>query len=286
MIEGSKWYFETGDGFFIPVKGQDIDGGDDNPLAQARHILKTFGGALQSEFSTTWATMEAKVTAIKSRVWVREPTTAIEYALSLLEQVRMEMYVNADQKLSVVSLWWEDMVAAPSFKIRNWDLEQGSLSISIDEKNNFNRVQGAFGFDPVTDENAFLTRMYRNSAAIAQVGKSVSKRVLFPNLYVGAQVDTQLQEILRLASASPEFVDCTVTWRSLLQDVGGWVTLSVDFGGAKFVGVPCLIRSLGYDPAGVKLPLRLWSFQQTPFPGWSGQGSGIVGGSSATITGE
>lgn len=285
-IDGSPWVFETGDSFVVKVRGEAIDGNDDNPLAQARHILKTFGGALQSEFATSWATYEAATDAIKSRVWIQEPTSAIEYALSLLEQVRMEAFVDASQKLGVVSLRFEDMVAAPSFSIRNWDIESGSLSLTVDEKNNFNRAQGAYSFDPVTSENAFLTRMFKNPAAIAQVGKAISKRIISPNLYVVSQVESELQNILKLASSTPEFVSCSLTWRALMQDVGGWVRLNINFGGAKFSQVPCLVRSMGYDPQGIKIPVVLWSFQQTPFAGWAGQGSGIVGGLGATIVPE
>lgn len=284
-INGEKWYFETGDTFIVPVRGEAIDGVDDNPLAQARHILKTFGGATAGEFATSWATYEASV-SIKSRIWIQEPSSAIEYALSLLEQVRMEAFVDSDQKLGVLSLRFEDMVADPSYRVRNWDIELDSLSLSVDEKNNFNRAQGAYAFDPVTNENALLTRVFKNQAAITQTGKAISKRIISPNLYIGTDVESEVVNILKLASATPEFIDCSLTWRSILQDVGGWVKLNIAFGGVKFSEVPCLVRSLGYDPQGIKLPVRLWSFQQTPFPGWSGQGSGIVGGYNATIVAE
>ena len=286
VIEGEKYKFETGDEFIVRCKGEAIDGNDDNALAQARHLLQTFGGATAGEFATSWATRETQVDAIKSRIWIQEPQSVCEYALSLLEQVRMEMYVNADQKLAVASLWFSDMVAAPTYTLKNWDVERGSLQTSVDEKNNFNRVQGAYRFDPVLDENSRLTRLHRNDAAIAQVGKQISKRILYPNLYREADVLPQLTDTLRLASANPEFITCNVTWRSLMRDVGDWVGVNVDFGSMKLSGVPCMIRSLGYDPAGIKIPVRLWSFQQTPFGSWSGQGGGIVGGQYATIVQE
>jgi hypothetical protein len=198
----------------------------------------------------------------------------------------MEAFVDANQKLGVLSLRFEDMVASPSYPVRNWDIELDSLSLSVDEKNNFNRAQGAYAFDPVTNENALLTRVFKNQAAITQTGKAISKRIISPNLYIGTDVESEVVNILKLASATPEFIDCSLTWRSILQDVGGWVKLNIAFGGVKFSEVPCLVRSLGYDPQGIKLPVRLWSFQQTPFPGWSGQGSGIVGGYNATIVAE
>lgn len=285
-VEDANFLFATGDQFIVRVRGENIAGGDNNILAQARHILKTFGGALETEFSTKWAAAETRVSSISSRCWIQEKVTAIQYVASLLEQVRMEPFVDATQKLSIVSLWWEDMEAAPAFEVRNWDLERGSLSLSVDERNNFNRAQGAYNYDPVSGENRLLTKVYKNDAAIAQVGKAISKQISLPNLHVAADAQTQIIEILRLASATPELVGCTITWRGLLQDVGSWVKLDVSFGSVKFVGVPCLIRSVGYDPAGIKLPMLLWSFQQTPFSGWAGQGAGIVGGYAATITFE
>lgn len=285
-IDGEPWLFSTGDQFIVRVRGENIDGGDDNPLAQARHILKAFGGATSDEFSSRWISYEGRAALPKSRAWVREQATAIEYAASLLEQVRMEPFVNSDQKLDVLSVWFEDAIAAPSYMVRNWDLELGSLSLAIDDRNNFNRAQGAFGYNPPTEENAFLTPMYINSAAIAQVGKKISKQISFPNLYIASEVATQTQEMLKLASSSLELVSGSLTWRSLLLDVGGWVRLNLRFSNVELLDVPCLVRSIGYDPQGIKIPFLAWSFQQTPFPGWSGRGGGIVGGYNATITVE
>jgi hypothetical protein len=50
--------------------------------------------------------------------------------------------------------------------------------------------------------------------------------------------------------------------------------------------VPALIREVGYDPDGIKIPLRLWSFQLLPFTGYTPGYAGTVGGSTATIDEE
>jgi len=47
-----------------------------------------------------------------------------------------------------------------------------------------------------------------------------------------------------------------------------------------------MIRSIGYDPAGIKIPVVLWSFQMTSFPGYAPGFSGMTGGYDATIVEE
>lgn len=288
-VDGAAFIYETGDEFFVLVQGKDLSGYDDNIVWQARDILITHGGATVGQFDASWTTYRDKnapsqsaIASIKSRIWENEPKPAIEYALSLLEQVRLESFINNDLKLQINSLHFEDFNSAPSFMIRNWDVVKDTFQPVIDTRNNFNRAQGVFDFHPIDNENARRSRIHKNAASITQVGKQISKEISFPNLYVLSQVESQLVEILRLASAMIEFIPCTLTWRSLLQDIGDFSDLNVQIGSSIFENVPVMIRDLGYDPNG-SIPVLFWSFAMCPFPGYEPGYNGTVGGYNATI---
>jgi len=96
----------------------------------------------------------------------------------------------------------------------------------------------------------------------------------------------QLSETLRITSAYFENVEVTLTWRSMLLDIGDFVKINIKIQSTQFESVPALIREVGYDPMGMKIPLKLWSFQLLPFSGYTPGYLGTVGGSTATITAE
>lgn len=292
-IEGSPYLYAQGDLFYCRCQGPSLGGYLTNPVAQAKDMLKTYGGLVDGDFSTEWATLRDKATpaqsaisTIKCRVWLQESQELMAYVASLLEQVRLEPYVDANLKMGLRSMHFEDFDAAPALTIRNWDVERGSFSPTIDERNNFNRAQGFYNFEPLLGEEVQKTRVYRNSGAITQAGRTISKQVVFPNLYEDTDVTNQLIEIIRLASAYSEMVELSATWRLLLLDLGDFVKLNVQIGSAQFSNVPCMVRYIGYDPQGIKVKLRLWSMQMSPFPGYSPGYTGTVGGYNALVTAE
>jgi hypothetical protein len=219
-------------------------------------------------------------------VWENEAKPALTYALSLLEQVRLEAFIDRAGNLKINSLHFDDFVASPTYTVDNWDIVKDSFEPEIDERNNFNRAQGSFDFHPDTGEQTQRTRIYRNSAAITQVGKEISKKVEFPNLYVEADVATQVQEILKIASSAIETVKCSLTWRSFLKDIGDFVTLDIDIGAVSFDNVVGMVRSVGYDPKGLQITTEIWAFAMCPFPGYTPGYAGTVGGYNAVITEE
>lgn len=298
-VGGSQYEFESGDEFFVTCMGISLGGFRDNIVAQAKWLLEEYGGLTAGDFDASWETYRDKATpsqsdisGIKSRVWIDEPQSLISYCLSMLEQVRLESFINSDLKLELASLHFEDfedrLTASGPFIIRNWDVIRNSFEPQLDERNNFNRAQGVFDFRPNRGENAKSTAVLKNSASISQIGRAISKKIVFPNLYDSAQVTDQLREILRLASAGYEHVLTGLTWRSLLQDLGGFVKMSIAIGSTNFDDVPAMIREIGYDPEGLKLTARLWSMQMVPFPGYNDVTPypGTVGGYNATITEE
>lgn len=291
--DGTAYLFEKDDKFFVRVKGKDLGSYDDNIVWQARDILMTYAGAVSGDFDANWSSYRDKaspaqssISSIKSRIWENEPKPAMEYALSLLEQVRLEVFVDKNLKLKINSLHFEDWVSSPTYTVKNWDVIEKSLKPRTDERNNFNRAQATYDFHPNRNQQARISSFYSNADSYSQIGRYISKRIEFPNLYVDGDVDYQLIEILRMSSSLFETIDCSLTWRSLLLDVGDFVFLNIEIGSIILENVPAMVRSKGYDPIGIQIPVQLWSLQLLPFPGYAGSGGGIVGGYNQTITEE
>ena len=281
------------DNFWVKVKGKDVGAHDNNIVAQARDLLLTYGGLMSGDFDANWNTLrnkaspaESAISTFKSRIWIQEPENLLEFVLSLLEQVRIEAFIDKNLKLKLLPLHFDEFNAAPSHTVRNWDVEQASYNMTIDERTNFNRVKGVFNFLPNRKENLQETKVYKNDAAITQAGRPISKKIVFPNLYEEATVVHQVKETLKITSAYFEYVDLTATWRSMLLDIGDFVKLNVQIQSTIFNDVPALVREIGYDPAGIKIPMKLWSFQMMPFSGYTPGYPGTVGGSTATISEE
>jgi len=290
ILQGGTWFSVTGyeykqtDRFYVKCKGIDLGLNSDNAVSQAKDILSRFTGFTETD--ANWTIFETKVSSIKSRVWHNQDTPTIDYVLSLLEQVRLEAFISGEAKLKINSLHFDDFVAIPSFTVFNHDIVKGSFEPLIDEQNNFNRAQASYDFHPISDEQASLTKILKNQNSINQINKKISKKVEFPNLYLQNNVQEQLTEILKIASATLYIVNLETTWRSFLLDVGDFVFFNVSIGSAVFEDVPCLIRTIGYDPVGLKIILEVWSFAMCPFPGYEPGYAGTVGGYNATITEE
>jgi len=293
--DGDPYLYTNGDAFFVRVKGKDLGSYDDNIIWQAREILMDYGGLSSGDFDANWATYRDKATpaesataSIKARVWVGEPQETVKYVLQMLEQVRLEAFVSRDQKFKLNSMHFDDFIAPASisYSVKNWDLSKSSFSPVSDDINTWNRAKGDYNFDPNKNENLFSTDIYRNQAAITQAGKEISKLIVFPNLYVKSDVINQLSETLKLASAYPEYIEATLSSRAILRDIGDFVLVDVKIGSSIFSEVPAMIREIGYDPDGMKVPCKLLSLQMVPYTGYAPTYSGIVGGSTATITQE
>lgn len=293
LIDGAAYEFKRGDKFYVKVKGKALGGYDDNIVWQARDILFTYAEVAVGDFDTSWATYrdkaapaESAISTFKSRAWIQEAQQTLTYALSMFEQVRLEAFIDRNLKLKIRSLHLDDFISSPPYAVRNWDVEAGSFAPKLDDRNNFNRVRGSFNFLPNRNENYQETPIFKNVVAIQHADKEISKRIVFPNLYESSVVADQVKEVLRIASSYIEVIEATLTWRSLLLDIGDFVKVNVSIQGTEFVNVPAMVREIGYDPAGIKIPVKMWSFQLMPFPGHAPGFSGITGGSDAAITEE
>jgi len=292
-VDGSPWIYETGDQFYLKVKGIDIGIYTDNSVAICQDMLMRFGGLTLGDFDANWTTYILKaaptysaIADIKTRVWLQDGQELLTYVLSILEQVRLEAFVDRNNKFKITALHFEDFDEAPGYTVRNWDIVRDTFKPRVDDRNNFNRAQADFDFDPSKNEARLSTGVFRNQAAIDQVGRPISKLISFPNLYVITDVELQLMQILTLSSAYSELVDVTLTSRSVLKDIGDFVLLDIKIGSVELDNVPALVRTLGYNPVGLTIPAVIWSFQMVPFSGWSPGYPGITGGVGSTITQE
>lgn len=293
IVKDEPYIFAPGDAFLVMVVGKDLGAYSHNIVEQAKDILKVYGLLSNADFDANWATYRDKaspaqsnIAGILSRVWVQDEQETMSYALSMLEQVRLEAFVSRDLILKLNSLHFEDFPATPGYTIRNWDVEDGTFNPLMDEKLTWNRAKGAFAFNPSRNENALETELYRNQATIDQTGKAVSKLVVFPNLYVKSDVVNQLKEMLRLTSNSNEMIDLTVSPRAFLLELGDFVNLNIDMGALVYTQAPAMIRDIIYNPQGFKIGLKLWSFQMVPYPGYAPTYTGITGGNGAAIIEE
>lgn len=290
-VDGAAYLYEQGDAFFCNVKGKDLSGFDDNIVWQARDILMTYGGMGGGQFHASWtsyrdkaAPAQSAIATIKARVWIQDPEGAMTFALSLLEQVRLEAFFDREGSFKINALHFEDW-PLPTHTVQNWDVEEGSFQPTIDEKNNFNRAQAFFNRLPGREEMARQTVPYRNQASITQLGKAISKRVDFPNLYVESDVENQLVEVLRLASSMFEKFEASLTPRSILLDLGDFALVNVQIGSTVLENQPAMIRKIGFDPSS-KLPVEGWLLGMTPYPSYTPGYPGTVGGFDAVITPE
>lgn len=291
-IGDDKYFYESSDEFFVRCKGKDLIWFNDNIVEQAKDILITYGGANLVDFDSSWNQLRDKssppqsaISTFKSRIYQAEQIETLTFALSLLEQVRLEAFINKFQKIELKAMHFESFSYIQDYVIKNWDIVKDSISISIDAKNNFNRVRGVYNKLPDVGEEAYQTGIYKNQAAI-DVSREISKIIVFPNLYDGDTVKLQLIEIVRMASTNFEIIELDLTWRSLLIEVGDFLWLDISIEGVEYKNVPCLVRSKGIDPNGIKIKVQLFSFQMMPYPSYAPSYSGIIGGYNATITEE
>lgn len=300
-IDGSPWIYVNGDSFFVKCIGVPLAFGlNSNIVEIGRDILIRFGGAVLGDFDVSWNTIAGKslpvedgIFGIKTRVWLQEAVNAMEYVLSLFEQVRIEAFVDKNNKFKLTTLHFSDFVAAPAFTLTNPRLVRGTLKPEIDERNNWNRAKADYSLSQVTGEAKFSTPIFKNDIAIAQSGRQISKLVSFPNLVDEVDVINQLTEMIKLASSYGEFLVFDVTWFGQQLDISDEIDISnINIGGLNFTILgtttrpTAKIREIGYEKTG-RIRIKAWNFQMIPFPGNEKPFvPGITGGSTAVITQE
>lgn len=289
QIDGEDYVYSSSDKFYCKGEGKAIDGNyNDSGVWIARDILKEYGGLVNSDFDSTWASFrdKASVSSTNFRAYIFDEQNAMQYAVSLLEQVSLEPFVTRDLKFSLNSLQFDDWATSVSYRAKNWDVRKGSFKPKIDQRNNFNRARAVYNYLPNFEQNAWSTSYYKNQAAINQQGVGETKVLIYPNLYQTERVEYFLQETLKLTSAFREVVDFAITPRGFLLDIGEFIRMDINVGSVYYDDVPAMIREIGYNPATLEISLKCWSMAMIPYPNYTPSYAGIVGGFNATITEE
>lgn len=290
-IESSAYVYKSSDKFYCRVEGVSIDGSNtyaDNAVEQARWILVNYGNA--TNFSSNWNTLRDKsspaqsaIFDIKSRVYISKAEKALTYALSLLEQIRCEAFINRSQQIDIATNHWEDFDDDPSTIVVDYDLERKSLRPAISDRNNINKISGFYNFLPDLKENYQSTPLFKNQASIDQ-SKEITKGLVFANLYIDTDVNNQVIEYLKFTSAFREDISMFVTWKFILTELDSWLKLAGGTGGTIYDGVPIRVRDIIFDSKGMKIGIKAFSYQMMPFGLWDGGYPGTVGGQNAVIT--
>lgn len=278
-VEDEIFIYEDGDIFFFEVKGTSFEPGVNigNPIRQAKWLLQYYPEVTESELDSSWASFITKLETKgwRTRCWIQDQQPLFEYVNSLLEQIRVESFINNENKLALSSLWFEDFQPSPSFYLNNWDIIKGTLKPRLEDRNVFNSAKAEYGFDPSITANRFGTAQYSNETAVTQMGSKIAKLVTYPNMFEEAHVIENMTEILRLVPYV-EFIECTLTPRSIALELGQQIGLKLSIGGFNLVDkfgvvyndiVTGIVRNIGFDPQGMSIPVKIWMLQMVSFPG-------------------
>ncbi|PSR07071.1 MAG: hypothetical protein C7N14_06345 [Bacteroidetes bacterium] len=113
-IGENPWTFASSDEFLLKAKGEIIDPGyNDNPVSLAKFILINYGGLNENDFDFSWIFYRDKtsVSITKARAYINQQQDAMEYAISIMEQVALEPFINRDLKFSINSLQFDDWIS-------------------------------------------------------------------------------------------------------------------------------------------------------------------------------
>ena len=286
VIEGENYVYLEDDRITVAVKN--ILPNLDNPVSQCKHLMIQYCGYEESDFTTAWQTFdnlfkENGVRESLSRIAVYDPVQASRYCSVLLGQVQLQMYINAEGKIDLFSNDLEDFkLEVDRAAVKQADIVQNSLTVQLRDGTSFNRARASFAYNPIRRENYLYTRYWKNTLSVDAIGKEVTETTFqFPNLYKREQVEYHLHQILKLSSSFFEEVEVGLTWRHMLQDLGGFTKQVYVVSQLEFKETPAIFRSIRHN-TDYSLTCTIWCLQQVPFGEWVG-GTGSVGGDVSVI---
>jgi hypothetical protein len=273
---GSVTYaYQQGDVAVIAVKVPYAGLQYDNPVRQAREILGVLGGLDSADFDESWSVIEAKntppqsaIASIKSRVWIgNDKQTALEAAIGLLKQVRLDGFIAKNRKFKLTTLHPEDFPQLTLIpRVSQLHVIESTIRPELDRRNYFNAGAAFYAYTPVVDKTMRQTVKKTNANSVTKSGKEIAKAIDFPNLYIESDVINQLEEFVRFYSAGLEYVNTSLSWVHLLRDLGEFLLVSFEVGSVSFDGVPMMIRSFSVDPTTASAQVVMISFANFPFP--------------------
>lgn len=269
------YVFQDGDIAMISVKVPYDTGKYSNVIMLAKEILMALGEVDSGEFDASWATLAAKnspaqsdMTAIQGRVWLgKNEDKILEYVLSLLEQVRVELYWNNSGKIALRSIHPEDFQNQGSTRIEQIHINEESMEVVSDQRNFFNKAFASFAFTPILEKTQLQTKTRKNQNSIDKIGKEVIKVIDLPNLYIEGDAQNQIDEFIRFYSAGHQYVKVEVAWPMLLSDLTDIVKLNYNIGSIEYDNKPMKIRDITFFPNTSCLEFYLLSFANFPYDG-------------------
>jgi hypothetical protein len=260
---------------------------DANPINLAKTFLVTCGRLSSgSDFAASWDALKEKAAppqsnlknGIKMRLWVGdEKTNVLEYALSILKQIRCDLYVDKQRKLALVTQHPEDVPQLDTMRhIEPYHTLEDTINPRTDRQNMMTSSSCTYSFTPLLNGTALQTPKLINTYSVSILGGETAKTVDFPNLYREADARYQLEETVRFFSAAMEEITLSVAWVHIDVELGEWITLSLDVGSLQFLRengdmdrVPCQVRSISVDPSGGSLELKLLSLGNFKVPNYT-----------------
>ncbi len=264
------YVYQNGDVALIKVKVPYAVGDYSNPIELAEQILFTLGDLSSGDLdSTSWTALKTKstpaqsdFTTLNARLWIADQTdTVLGLVLSLLEQFRVEMFVDANGKLKLSTLHPEDFPDPDDCdRIEQIELDEESVKIKADERTFLNQAYINYAFTPATKKTELTTVQKKNQNSIDKSGKVVAKIIDCPWIYVESDAVYQLIEFVRLYSAGLKYIECTTAWVHILRDLGNFVSFNYSIGSLDYDNKPMQIRDVGIDPSNGSVQFRLLSF--------------------------
>lgn len=260
----------------------------EDPVSQARELMKTYGGFVDTDFTAKWDTFIALFAAggareTKSRISILDPVSIYKYCTTLLEQVQLQMFTNLQGKIDLFSLDIEDFkYEVEQAVVKKNDMVKDSLRIYFRDSFVFNKIRTSYFYYPKRRENYYYLDPYKNTLSIDASSLTITGPTLkYPNLYLKDQVTYHAVQTLKLASSFFEEVSVGLTWRHMLQDLGNFTFQTYEVSQLVYNGSPAVVRSISYNKD-YSITVVLWCLHQIPFTGWSG-GAGSIGGLASVI---
>ena len=260
---------QDGDLASISVKIPSSIGEYSNPILIAKSILTKVAEISEDDFDiNSWnfyagksSPNSANISGILTRLWIgKSDDKIIESVMGLLKQVRVEMFWNRVQKLTLKSLHPDEFKNPDDcYIINQYHISEETIEKKADDRTYFNRAKANYGFTPILDKTQLQTRERENSRSINLINKNVVKTIDMPFIYQEHDALSQLDEYIRLFSMGIEYVEFSVAWTALLLDLGNMVSVNYNVGSINFSYAPMSIRDITFMPESGCLKLKLIS---------------------------
>lgn len=275
----ATYIYQSGDVAVISVKVPYAVAKYSNVIEIAQELLYTLGGRVSGDLEpTSWAALAAKstpaqsaFTSIKGRIWVGETSESVlSIVLGLLEEVRVEMFIDSAGLIKVTTLHPEDFVApASATRIDQTEVDELTAQTKADDKTFFNQAYLNYAFTPITGKTGLATGQLANEQSVRLSGKRVIKVIDCGSLYVDTDAVNQLTEFVRFYSMGIIFLEVGLCWVHLLRDLGEFVAFNYDVGSLSLSESPAIVRDIKVDPDTGAVNVRLLMLTNFPYTGYA-----------------